>query len=112
MIEIFSPPYLFAGPRPQIDAAPAMVHHADQFDVETLQAADIAKVVLVRPMAVTHQTDTEQRVVQMSFTRNGNVLNVQAPNGHHPHHTPRGHYMLFMLNANGVPSEGKFIFLH
>ncbi len=112
VIEIFNPPYLFKGPRPQITGLPPMVHHADEFDIESLQAADIARVVLVRPMAVTHQTDTEQRVVQMTFTRSGNVLTVKAPNGHHPHHTPRGYYLLFILNGNGVPSEGKFIFLH
>jgi hypothetical protein len=112
VIEIFNPPYLFKGPRPQISAAPAMVHHADEFDIESPQAADLVKVVLVRPMAVTHQTDTEQRVVQMIFTRNGNVLSVKAPNGHHPHHTPRGYYLLFVLTGKGVPSEGKFVFLH
>jgi len=31
---------------------------------------------------------------------------------HHPHHTPRGYYLLFILNGDGAPSEGKFIFLH
>jgi hypothetical protein len=25
---------------------------------------------------------------------------------------PRGYYMLFILNDDGVPSEGRFIFLH
>lgn len=112
VIEVFSPPYLFKGARPQIDALPGMVHHAETFTVESPQAADIAKVVLVRPMAVTHQTDSEQRVVQMQFTRRGVTLSVRAPNGHHPHHTPRGYYMLFLVNGAGVPSEGKFIFLH
>jgi hypothetical protein len=112
VIEIFSPPYLFKGARPVIDAYPGMVHHASQFDLETPDAADIEKVVLVRPMAVTHQTDTEQRVIQMKFTRSGTTLKVKAPNGHHPHTAPRGYYLLFILNGKGVPSEGKFIFLH
>ncbi len=112
VIEIFSPPYLFKGARPQITTLPGMVHHAGKFDLESPEAADIAKVVLVRPMAVTHQTDTEQRVVEMTFTRSGSTLKVKAPNGHHPHHTPRGYYLLFILNGKGVPSEGKFIFLH
>jgi hypothetical protein len=112
VIEIFSPPYLFRGPRPQITAAPDLVHHAGHFHVTSPQAADISRVVLVRPMAVTHQTDTEQRVVRMPFTRTGETLHVTAPNGHHPHHTPRGYYMLFILNDRGVPSEGRFILLH
>jgi len=63
-------------------------------------------------MAVTHQTDTEQRVLDLPFRRKGHVLRAKAPNGHFPHHTPRGYYMLFILNEKGVPSEGKFILLH
>jgi hypothetical protein len=118
VIEIFSPPYLFKpdgspADRPAIDDAPDMVHHGHMFDVESADAADIERVVLVRPMAVTHQTDSEQRVLQMSFTRSGTTLTVTAPDHHHPHgHAPRGYYMLFILNGAGVPSEGRFIFLH
>lgn len=112
-IEIFSPPYLFRGPRPQINAVPDLVHHNHTFKLETAQAAEIEKVVLVRPMAVTHHTDSEQRVLEMEFTRNGNALKVIAPGGPDPHYiAPRGYYMLFILNAKGVPSEAKFIHLH
>jgi hypothetical protein len=60
-------------------------------------------------MAVTHQTDTEQRVIQMQFTRVGTMLKVQAPNHHYPHGmAARGCYMLFIVNSRGVPSEGRF----
>ena len=111
VIEIFSPPYLFRGPRPQITGLPAQVNHGAKFDIESPRADDISKVVMIRPMAVTHQTDTEQRVVDLPFTRKGYVLRAKAPNGHFPHHTPRGYYMLFIVNEKGVPSEGKFILL-
>jgi hypothetical protein len=112
-IEVFSPPYLFRGPRPAITAATDFFHHGQTFDVETPQAADIHKVVLVRPMAVTHQTDTEQRVIQMQFARVGTTLKVQAPDHHHPHGmAPRGYYLLFIVDDKGVPSEGRFVFLH
>lgn len=112
-IEIFNPPYLFKGARPEISSFPDVVHHARNFDVETPQASDIEKVVLVRPIAVTHQTDTEQRVVGLTFNREGSVLHVTAPNGNHPHPmAPRGYYMLFIINNDGVPSVGKFILLH
>lgn len=119
VIEIFSPPYLFKpdgspADRPVISDAPDLVHHSGgTFAVETSDAADIARAVLVRPMAVTHQTDSEQRVVQMHFTRSGNTLTVSVPDPDHPHGTaPRGHYMLFIIDDKGVPSEGRFIFLH
>jgi Galactose oxidase-like, Early set domain len=112
VIEIFSPPYLFKGPRPQINSVPAQVNFGAKFGIESPNADDIKEVVLVRPMAVTHQTDTEQRVVELPFTRKGHTLKAKAPNPHVPHHIPRGYYMLFILNGKGVPSEGKFIRIH
>jgi hypothetical protein len=119
VIEIFNPPYLFdsdgsLASRPVIDNAPDIVHHsAGTFAVESSDAADIERAVLVRPMAVTHQTDSEQRVIRMSFTRSGTTLTVTVPDPEHPHGiAPRGYYMLFLLNDAGVPSEGQFIFLH
>jgi hypothetical protein len=64
-------------------------------------------------MAVTHQTDTEQRVIGMNVSRSGSTLTVVAPNGNHPHPlAPRGYYMLFLVNGQGVPSVGKFVWLH
>ncbi len=113
-IEIFSPPYLFRGARPTIANVPGVVHHGATFEIEAPEAADIAKVVLVRPMSVTHQTDTEQRVVHLVFSHSGpSKLSAAAPDGVHPHAiAPRGYYMLFILNNDGVPSEGRFIHLH
>lgn len=119
VIEIFSPPYLFkpdgsAANRPIIADAPDLVHHSGgTFPVKTPDAVHVDRMVLVRPMAVTHQTDSAQRVIQMPFTRSGSTLTVTVPDPEHPHGTaPRGHYMLFILNNAGVPSEGRFLFLH
>jgi len=127
-IEVFSPPYLFnpdgsPAARPTITSVAGVVpttavaptwHHGTTVAIETPNASDIAKVVLVRPMAITHNTDTEQRVIQCNFAKTGpTTLSATAPNGMHPHAmAPRGYYMLFILNANGVPSEAKFIHLH
>lgn len=127
-IEVFSPPYLFnpdgtLAARPVIQQVNGEVptsshapefHHGSIFTIETPEASSIAKVVLIRPMAVTHQTDSEQRVLQLSFFQSGATeLKGTAPNGIHPHAiAPRGYYMLFILNSNGVPSEGKFVHLH
>jgi hypothetical protein len=115
-IEIYSPPYLFAGARPAISAAPPLVHHGQAFVVESPDAPSIAKVVLVRPMAITHQTDGEQRVLEMTLTHDPTHpthLNVVAPHGGHPHaFAPKGYYMLFAVTNAGVPSQGRFIYLH
>jgi hypothetical protein len=117
--EVFSPPYLFASdgslaPRPEITSLPAQVHHGHTFEIETPAPAGIAKVVLARPMAVTHQTDSEQRVIQLSFSVSGPTsLSATAPNGWHPHAlAPRGWYMVFLIDQDGVPSIGRFMHLH
>jgi hypothetical protein len=70
-IEIFNPPYLYQGARPVISSAPSSVQHGQSFDVESPDAAAITKVVLARPMAVTHQTDTEQKILELPFVRTG-----------------------------------------
>jgi len=129
-LEIFSPPYLFnpdgtEATRPEITSFPdpgsgEIVLHGSTFEIGTADPCDISSVVMVRPMAVTHQTDTEQRVIQLSYTPSGaTTLSVTAPDGRvypygagggHTHAIAgRGYYMLFILNNSGVPSVAKFI---
>jgi hypothetical protein len=110
-IEVFSPPYLFKGPRPEIVAVPESIRKGDGFVIETPNAAEIQKVVLVSPMAVTHQTDTGQRVVQLNFQRIANNLYVDTLVVKQPNIAPNGYYMLFILNDQGVPSIARFIAL-
>lgn len=116
--EVFSPPYLFAAngslaPRPEITSMPEEVHHGHCFTIKTPYPCKIAKVVMVRPMAVTHQTDSEQRVIQLPFVVTGDTeLSATAPNGWYPHSiAPRGWYMVFLIGPDGVPSVARFIHL-
>lgn len=111
-MEIFSPPYLFKGQRPVIRDCPNEVRHGDKFTVLTPNEPNITSVVLVRPMAVTHQTDTEQRVISLAFTHSPGTdqLIVTAPGAQYPHSiAPPGYYMLFILNNKGVPSLASWI---
>lgn len=117
VLEVFSPPYLFTptglpAARPTITTAPATVaggSHAG-FHIECPQAASIRKVVLVRPMAVTHQTDSEQRVVHCTFHVHGTDIHAKTPHGHDdPGLLPLGYYMLFVINDRGVPSVAEFV---
>ncbi len=84
--------------------------------ISSPEAETITKVVLVRPMAVTHQTDSEQKVIEMANRHdhaNPSQILVTAPNGLHPHsQAQKGYYMIFAVNAQGVPSEAKWIYLH
>jgi hypothetical protein len=109
VFEIFSPPYLFKGPRPAITDAPTTVTYGETFIVETPQGTDIAKVNWIRLSSVTHAFNQNQRINHLSFTPtpDGEGLLVTAPaNGNL---APPGHYMLFILNDAGVPSVAHTI---
>jgi len=104
--QIFSPPYLFKGPRPTISTVPGVLQYASTFDVVTPDAAAINSVALIRPGAVTHAFDEDQRYLPLTFSRNSGRLTVDAPlNGNH---APPGYYMLFVI-ANGVPSVASWV---
>jgi hypothetical protein len=108
--EIYSPPYLFQGDRPEIDWAPGSVGYGGPFTVITPDAPSIAKVALVRPSSVTHSFDENQRYVPLEFTLLASSrLRITAPPG--PTWAPPGYYLLFILDANGVPSVGEFVLL-
>jgi hypothetical protein len=106
-VEVFSPPYLFAGPRPTLTNAPTSVSYGQSFTVQTPDAANIAKVTWIRLPAVTHAFDQNQRINRLTFTQASGALNVTAPSD--PNVTPPGHYMLFILNGAGVPSVAKIV---
>jgi hypothetical protein len=111
-IEIYSPPYLFKADgtpakRPAIAAAAPTIAYGARLAVSTADAASIKSVVLIRAGAATHAFDMEQRLVGLSFTAGKGVLQATAPaNGNL---APPGYYLLFILNAEGVPSVARFV---
>lgn len=110
-LEAYRPPYWFRGPRPRIWYAPKRRHIGQEFTVDSPDAPHIARVVLVRPMAVTHHTDSEQRLLDLPILRRGRCsLRVRAPSDHRV--APPGYYMLFLVNTARVPSMAKFIEIH
>jgi hypothetical protein len=116
--EIYSPPYLFnpdgtptTASRPIITAAPTVVSYGSNMQV-TVQnvAAGTAKVLWIRLGAVTHAIDMNQRINHLVSSQSGTTLTVTAPAN--ANLAPPGHYQLFVLNANGVPSLGTTIQIH
>ncbi|HVF52006.1 MAG TPA: galactose oxidase-like domain-containing protein [Actinomycetota bacterium] len=99
--EIYSPPYLFRGPRPRIVAAPRRIGYGGTIQVRVAgPAADIASVVLVRNPSITHLLDADQRTVELRvLRRSGNTLTVAAPP--HGNVVPPGPYMLFVNRNDG-----------
>ena len=105
--EVFSPPYLFKGPRPSITSVPGSVTHGQGFFVSTPDAFSIAKVHLIRLGAVTHAINMDQRINRLTYFFASGGLFMTAPSN--PNLCPPGYYMLFLLNGNGVPSVAKII---
>jgi hypothetical protein len=106
--EIYSPPYLFKGPRPTIDAAPAALHWGDEFGIAS-DDPGLAGAVLIAPGATTHSFDMSQRYVPLRVTakRPGAGLDVAAPPS--PGVAPPGYYMLWLLDDKGIPSLAKWV---
>ncbi|MGE5276820.1 MAG: galactose oxidase-like domain-containing protein [Acidobacteriota bacterium] len=109
-MEIYSPPYLFRGPRPVISAAPdaVTVGTGSSFEIQTPDPAAVATVALVRCGTATHAFGIDQRWVDLAIKQllPGKLV-VSAPAN--TNLTPPGYYMLFLLDHGGVPSVAKIL---
>jgi hypothetical protein len=105
--EVFSPPYLFLGPRPTVTLAPANVSYGGGFTIDTPQAQDIADVWLVRSGSAARGFNSDQRAVSLSFTAAPGRLTVTAPGNGNA--APPGMYLLFLVNDAGAPSLGQIV---
>ena len=105
--QIFSPPYLFKGPRPRITVRPAEVTYGQQFDVQTPDAAQIKRANLVRLSSVTHSFNPGQRINFLTPTAGAGAVSLVAPPNANV--CPPGHYLLFLLNGDGVPSVAAMV---
>ena len=113
-IEYFTPPYLYTkdgsgqlATRPVISSAPASVGINATFTISSAQAANVKKVALVGLGDATHSVDQGQRYVPLKFSASGTTLTVTGPpNGGV---APPGYYMLFVIDADGVPSIAKMV---
>lgn len=107
-LEIFSPPYLFKGPRPSLGGQPSTTSYGATFTVQSDQADTIQSACLIAPGAVTHSYGQNQRYVPVDFQfTGGDSLDLTMPA--QPVSAPPGYYMLWLVNDLGVPSVGEFI---
>lgn len=106
--EVYSPPYLFKGPRPAIRWAPSEVRHGAPFSVGTSDR-DVVRASLVAPGATTHAVDMSQRVIPLSVAQraDGQGVDLTAPASVNA--APPGYYMVFLLNDKGVPSVASWV---
>jgi hypothetical protein len=111
--QVFSPPYLFnadgtpAG-RPTITSAPARISYGATFTVETPDAGSVTRGTLIRLSSATHAFNQSQLIYPLTFSATGaTTLRAAGPTGANLA-TP-GPYLLFLLNARGVPSMARMV---
>src|SRR4029079_7745694 len=105
--EIFSPPYLFKGARPTITSAPSQANYGQSFFVGTAAGGTITKSARVPRPSPTHAYNSNSGYVPLTFSQTSGGLTVTGPaNGNI---APPGMYMLFAVNANGVPSVAAWV---
>jgi plastocyanin len=105
--ERYLPSYFFK-PRPTIAASPATVTHGGPFSVQTPSPGAIAEVVLMRPGAVTHGFNQNQRYVGCSITGT-TPTSVEATAPPDGNVAPPGYYLLFLVDRDRSPSPGVWV---
>jgi galactose oxidase len=103
--QLFKPTYFFKAARPSITSAPAEIS-LDQktFEVTIDDGGFVVKrASWIRLGSVTHSTNMSQSLVFLDCKQQGTKVTVTAPVNKNL--TPPGHYMLFLLNADNLPSK-------
>ncbi|MFH8977186.1 galactose oxidase-like domain-containing protein [Streptomyces sp. NPDC017890] len=107
-VSVYTPPYLMKGERPAITSVIDTEWNYGDTQRITVDRP-IAKAELIRPAAVTHSSDPNQRFVDLPLSVDGNNVDLNVTSN--PNLAPPGWYMLFAVDANGVPSVAKWVHL-
>jgi hypothetical protein len=106
-IEIYTPPYLYGGERPDLSGGPRTISRGESGTFTSKAAASIDRVRLIRPSVSTHVTDVDQRSVALDFEVSGDQVSVTVPRNRNL--VRSGWYMLFVTDEDGVPSEARWV---
>ncbi|MDX6743533.1 galactose oxidase early set domain-containing protein [Actinocorallia sp. A-T 12471] len=105
-ISIYSPPYLYKGARPKITTAPKGWKYGSKPVIKT--NSKITKAYLIRPIAVTHSSDPNQRLVNLPVkSLGGNKYRLTMDK--RANIAPPGWYMLVVRTKGGQPSVAKWV---
>jgi len=107
-VDAYSPPYLFRGPRPRIDAlSRTNLKNGEAFTLDVSFAPAVTGIVLIGTQATTHYVDgAVPRRLALAFTQIGGRLQATVPAS--PLAAPEGYYLLFVM-VDDVPSEGRLV---
>ena len=109
-MEVYSPPYLFKGPRPVINAVPLEWHYGDTVAISSQQAGIIRWASLIKAGMTTHSFNNSQRLVDLAIISQAAGI-ITATVTKQPTIAPPGWYMLFITGTDGVPSVAKWVHL-
>lgn len=131
-IEYYKPPYLFkpdgSGGQTEVTSRPVItsvtttsgtaidlntsIGYGQDLKITATLAATakpIARVTMIKLGAVTHARNFDQNFNELTFTTGGTSLTATVPSdGERAYATP-GHYMVFAIDSDGVPSVAKII---
>jgi len=106
--EIYSPPYLFRGPRPAVVSTPTTITFGSTFSFQFTGTTSAHSAVLMASSCVTHSNNMCQRYVPLGTVGSpGGTVVIPAPASGAV--APPGPYMLFVLDSNGVPSVSRIV---
>ncbi|GGM10099.1 hypothetical protein GCM10010129_62540 [Streptomyces fumigatiscleroticus] len=108
-MEVFTPPVLHRGgaQRPVLKDGPQKLDRRHRITFRTAHPERVARARLMRPSAVTHTTDVEQRSIELGVSRKKGAVTFDVPRD--PALVPPGWYMLFVTDAQGTPSRAKWV---
>ncbi len=106
-IEIYTPPYLYRSSHPVLTGGPKSLRRGGTGGFTTAPGRAITSAKLIRPSAVTHVTDTDQRSVALGLRRTPGGITVTVPGNRAL--VPSGWYMLFVADDGGTPSDGRWV---
>ncbi|WP_432097672.1 galactose oxidase-like domain-containing protein [Streptomyces sp. bgisy100] len=106
-IEIYTPPYLYRDSRPKLTSGPKQVRRGGTATFGTEHPEKIKTARLMRPSAVTHVTDVDQRSIALDVKRTADGIQVTVPRDRSL--VPSGWYMLFVNDGKGTPSKARWV---
>jgi hypothetical protein len=111
--QVFSPPYLFNADgtlahRPAITSAPSQLSYGQAFTVESPDAGSVTRGTLIRLSSVTHAFNQSQLIYPLTFSATASTI-LSGVGPANANLAPPGPYLLFLVNANGVPSKAKMV---
>lgn len=108
VIEVFEPPYLFRGPRPEVrNLSATTLRRGGTVSFDLANTAAPTSVTLIGTAARTHFMDSgNSRPIVLPFVQNGTRVTATVPR--EPAAAPLGHYMLFAM-VDDIPSAGRIV---